>query len=119
MQYILLLYASESSMSPTPAPGTPEFAEYMRPWEEYTQALQNAGVMRGGEALEPVATATTVSRGEREPVLTDGPFAETKEQLGGFYLIECDHLDAALGWAGKCPILADGRVEVRPISVFE
>lgn len=114
MQYIFLLYSDESA-APEP-PTTPEgWQAYMKPWEDYTNALTEAGVMRGGEALQPTAAATTVRTGTPEPVFTDGPFAETKEQLGGYYIVECDNLDQALGWASKCPVVQYGSCEVRPI----
>lgn len=117
MQYMLLLYSDESQDRQPQS--EEEMAEYLAPWAAYSQALADAGVMRGGEALEPTSTATTLSPGQPEPVVTDGPFAETKEQLGGFYMLDCKDLDEALAWAGKCPILTfGGRVEVRPIMVF-
>jgi len=75
--------------------------------------------MRGGNALEPIETATTVQVRDGETILTDGPFAETKEILGGYYLIDVPDLDAALGWAAKMPNIAYGKVEVRPIVVFD
>ena len=73
----------------------------------------------GGEGLEPTSSATTVRVRDGERVLTDGPFAETKEQLGGFYLLECDSLDEAIGWAAKIPGAATGSVEVRPVMNYE
>lgn len=115
MQYIFLLYDNEAN-APAP-PTTPEgWAEYMKPWEDYSAALRDAGVLVGGDALEPTATATTVRAGKQEPVFTDGPFAETKEQLGGYYLVECADLDQALRWASECPVVRfGGSVEVRPV----
>lgn len=106
MKYALLIYDRESELTE---------GEDMTPWMEYTQALIDAGVMRGGEALEPTATATTVRREGDRVVTTDGPFAETREQLGGFYLIECENLDEAIRWAGRIPSAGRGPVEVRPI----
>ena len=73
----------------------------------------------GGEGLEPSSSATTVRVRDGERVLSDGPFAETKEQLGGFYLLECDSLDEAIGWAAKIPGAATGSVEVRPVMNYE
>jgi hypothetical protein len=78
-----------------------------------------AGVILGGEGLEPSSSATTVRVRNGERVLSDGPFAETKEQLGGFYLLECDSLDEAIGWAVKIPGAATGSVEVRPVMNYE
>src|SRR5262245_38577875 len=83
----------------------------MRDWRN---ELADAGVLRGGLRLAPSATATSVRRNGDEVLITDGPFAETKEMLGGFLLIDCTDLDAALGWAQRCPISRIGTVEVRP-----
>lgn len=113
MQYMLLLYDNESQDNvPQDEAG---MDAYMEPWFAYTDALTKAGVLVGGNALQPTSTATTVSAGNPEPVITDGPFAETKEQLGGYYLLDCKDLDEAIAWAGKCPVLPRGRVEIRPI----
>jgi hypothetical protein len=88
----------------------------MQGWTDYTQALVAADKIRGGERLRPAATATTVRLKNGQPLLSDGPFAETKEQLGGFYLIEAKDLDEAVEWASKMPHLVDGGgVEIRPI----
>lgn len=111
MRYLLLIYADEATAEDTP--------ENMQRWFSYTQELQTAGVMQGGEALQPVVTATTVRGGNGETVTTDGPFAETKEQLGGFYLVDCKDLDEAIGWAAKMPVLPRGSVEVRPVMEFD
>jgi hypothetical protein len=117
MQYLLLIYADESKFSP---PSTPEENEAMlKPWNDYTQWLQDEGLMQAGDALQPTATATSVRLENGEPVVTDGPFAETKEQLGGFYLIEADGLDRALEAAKRCPGAQGGTIEVRPVMVFD
>lgn len=110
MKYAILIYDNEANWVEN---------EDLTPWMEYTQALMEAGVLRGGEALEPTATATTVRLVNGKVVATDGPFAETKEQLGGFYLIECANLDEAISWAGKIPSADRGSVEVRPIMPVE
>jgi hypothetical protein len=88
----------------------------MSGWEAYGKETTDAGVFLAGEGLQPSATAKTV-RGGRDQVVTDGPFAETKEQLGGFYLLECKDLDEALEWAKKVP-LRDGSIEVRPVMDY-
>lgn len=106
MKYALLLYDNEDNASPD---------EDLTPWHEYTDALVKAGVLRGGEALHPTGSATTVRLQEGRVVTTDGPFAETKEQLGGFYLIEVENLDEAIAWAAKVPSAWRGPVEVRPV----
>jgi len=80
----------------------------------WRKSLADAGVLRGGLRLAPSATATSVRRDGDELLVTDGPFAETKEILGGFMLIDCADLDAALAWARRCPIAKIGTVEVRP-----
>ena len=114
-KYAALIYSEED---PNPSPETMQevLADYM----EFGQNA--AEVLRGGEALHPVSTATTVhvegGKGGK-PVYTDGPFAETKEVLGGFYLIEASDLDEALKWAQQIPGAWHGRVEVRPIMEFD
>ncbi len=119
MQYLLLVYANESE-SPEPPKDPKEIQEWMAPWLQYDEDLKKAGVYVAGEALQPVATATTVSAvGKSEPVFTDGPFAETREQLGGFYLLDCKDLDEALAWGAKCPIVNFGKLEVRPVMKFD
>ena len=113
-QYMLLIY------SPTDGGPTPEQAQAEMPkWFEYTQALQESGAMVAGDALEPADTATTVRVREGETLLSDGPFAETKESLGGYYLVDVPDLDAALAWAAKIPNVGYGSVEVRPVVVFD
>lgn len=113
MKYLLSLY--DSPDSDLPAPGTPAFEAYMAPWEEYTNALSDAGVLRGGEALEDDGKTTVVRAPDGVRQIQDGPFLQAKEQLGGFYLIEVPDLDTALEWAAKCPAAATGAVEVRPV----
>ena len=111
MTYIFLLYGDETNAS-----ADPEAMEaYMVPWFEYDQMLKDKGHYVGGEALQPTATATTVTALSGTPVWTDGPFAETREQLGGFYIVRCKDLDEAMELAARCPGAREGRVEVRPI----
>jgi hypothetical protein len=115
MKYMLTIYGDPSGMSD--ASTEQQQAELGR-WFTYTEELQKAGAMVAGDALQEAATATTVRfENGGEPSLTDGPFAETKEQLGGFYLIDCANLDEALEWAKKIPARS-GAVEVRPIQDF-
>ncbi len=111
MRYLLLIYEHENNPPPDEAE--------MGKWFEYTDALREAGAMEAGEALHPTPTATTVRLRNGETVATDGPFAETKEQLGGFYLIDVPDLDAALEWAAKMPNAHRGSTEVRPILEFD
>lgn len=116
MQYMLLLYSEPDA---GPAPGTPEQAAEMQEWFAFTEELVEAGVMRGGEALHGLETATTVRVRDGETLSTDGPFAETKEMLGGFYVIDVEDLDAATAIAAKVPSVPYGSVEIRPVMVFD
>jgi hypothetical protein len=109
MQYMLLIYV--------PADGS-EQAESSA-WMRYTEELQQAGIMVAGDGLQGPDTAQTVRVRDGETLITDGPFAETKELLGGYYLIDVPDLDAALGWAAKIPSVGFGSVEVRPVMVFD
>ncbi len=89
-------------------------------WFKYTDELRESGILLDGSALQPTMTATTVRVGNPAPLATDGPFAETKEQLGGFYIVNAPNLDDAIGWAGKMPHIADGgSMEIRPIMEFD
>jgi hypothetical protein len=108
MEYMLLIYGSEAQMQ---APNPERMAAYVA----YTEALKQAGVLRGGNRLQPISAATTVRARNGKPAVLDGPFAETKEQLGGYYLIDVADLDAALSWASRCPGAAHGAIEVRPL----
>ncbi len=118
MQYLVLIYDCEANAAPMPT--TPEgFEAMMAPWIAYDAELTEAGVLVGGNALEAAATARTVAVRDGESLITDGPFAETKEQLGGYYLLECADQDEALRWAAKCPGALTGRCEVRPIMSFD
>ena len=85
----------------------------------FSKAIDHAGINLGGEALQPVSTATTVRVQDGRTLTTDGPFAETKEGLGGFYILDCKDLDEALAWAAKCPGSWYGKVEVRPVMTWE
>jgi hypothetical protein len=113
MRYLLLICGDEKQVLSMP----PEQASSMlEGWGKYTAELQSAGRMKGGERLRPSSDATTVRRNGGQVQLSDGPFAETKEQLGGYYIVEANDLDEAVQWAGKMPHLAaGGSVEVRPI----
>jgi hypothetical protein len=116
MKYLLTLYGDETRYDER----TPEQqAEGMKGWDAYTQAAIDAGVLAGGEGLQPSSTATTVAIPESgDPIVSDGPFADTKEQLGGYYLLNCKDLDDALGWAKRIP-MPGGTVEVRPVMDYE
>jgi hypothetical protein len=112
-QYTLLIYGP-SDRTPTPE----EMAAEMPRWNEYTEALKNGGLFVAGEALHGPEAATTVRVRDAETQFTDGPFAETKETLGGFYVIDCPDLDTALKHAARMPNIAYGSVEVRPVVDF-
>ena len=115
MKYLLALIGDESRY----AEATPEqMKDSMAAWDGFTKAAIDAGVHLGGEGLQPSATATTVELRDSGAVVSDGPFAETKEQLGGFYLIDCANLDDALAWAKRIP-MPGGVVEVRPVMDYE
>jgi hypothetical protein len=117
MRYLLLIYGNEQ----TAAAKSPEAqAAEMDAWWKYTTDLEQSGQHVAGAALQPIATATTVRLANGRPLVADGPFTETKEQLGGYYLIDVPNLDAAIAWASKMPHLPDGgSVEIRPIMEFD
>ena len=118
MRYVLLIY-DETTANPSPEPPDPAIVgPMMQEYDGFTDALKDAGAFIAGEALQPNPTATSVRVRDGRTVTTDGPFAETKEGLGGFYLIEAPDLDAALAWAARCPGARYGTMEVRPIVDF-
>lgn len=112
-QYMLLIYSSAEN-----PPSPQEMQAEMPRWNEYTQALRDAGALVAGDALQPIDTATTVRVRDGETLITDGPFADTKEALGGYYIVDVADLDAALEWAARIPNVTRGSVEVRPVMVF-
>ena len=112
MEYMLLLYSDYSQfekLSPS------QVGEAMAAYGAYSEALQKAGVVRGSNRLRPVQAATTVRLKSGKTEVLNGPYAETREQLGGYFLIDVPDLDAALSWAARCPGASHGVVEVRPI----
>jgi hypothetical protein len=112
-EYMLLICNPAEGLSPEEAQ-----AEHPK-WMAYSQALSDAGAFVSGNALQAVATATTVRVRDDERLVSDGPFAETKEALAGYYIIEVADLDAALDWAARIPSATRGSVEVRPVQVFD
>lgn len=116
MQYLMLIYNDEKN---PPQPGTPEGDAYFNEYMAFTEEVSQKGLMLGSNALEPVATATTVRVRDGKTETTDGPFAETKEQLGGYYLLDCKDLDEAIRYAAKIPSAEYGSIEIRPVMVFE
>ena len=114
MRYLALIYGEERTEPPSDGEGRQMMAEY----GEYTQMIKDRGAMLGGEALEPSTAATTVRVRDGKVSTTDGPFAETKEQLGGYYLLDCKDLDEAIDLASKIPGARWGAIEIRPILEF-
>jgi hypothetical protein len=116
MKYMLLL-ASDPADEPTPDSDT--FGPYMAEWATYTEALVEAGALVSGEALHGTEAASTVRVRDGERIVTDGPFIESKEVIGGYYVIDVADLDAALDWAARIPNAHFGTVEVRPVMSFD
>jgi hypothetical protein len=116
MQFLLLIYHAEVEWNKqTPAEMGAMYQDYMK----FTQEIKDSGNYIGGNPLKPVSTATTVRVRNSKRVVTDGPFAETKEQLGGYYLVEAKDLDEALSIAARIPGARGGSIEVRPIASME
>lgn len=112
MQYLLLIYTREAELAEA---GEAAVTKMAGAFMAYTEAMKQAGVYVGGNRLKPIDTATTVRAPEGKQTVLNGPYAETREQLGGYYLIDALDLDAALHWAARCPASARGAVEVRPV----
>jgi hypothetical protein len=112
MEFLLLLYSDPAGLEKLPPA---QASEAMNAYGAYTGALQNAGVLKGSNRLRPTHTATTVRLKSGKSEVLNGPYVETREQLGGYYLIDVKDLDAALSWAAKCPTASHGVVEVRPV----
>lgn len=115
MQYLMLIYEDEALAE---ARDEAAMGELVGAYREFTEAVQKTGHMLGGDALQPIATATSVRVRDGKTLLTDGPFAETKEQLGGYYLIEAADLDEATAIAARIPTAATGTIEVRPVMTW-
>ena len=116
MQYLLLIYGDEAHWAGLSKEESDAiFDEY----RTFTEAIAAQGIMQGGAALTPVSTARTVRVREGRSTVSDGPFAETREQLGGYYLLDVKDLDEAIEWAGKCPGAQTGKIELRPIMEFD
>ena len=113
MQFALLIYESPEAFA---ARNNDETDAYLGSWRAYHKALVEAGIFVGGNPLRGPETGTTVRLKEGKRHVQDGPFADTKEQLGGFIILELPSVDAALDWAARCPAASAGAVEVRPLS---
>ena len=112
MRYTLFIHESPDDIARRDGDEAPA---YWAAWQAYTQALQEAGVLAGGNVLSPGHAATTVSGTGASRTIHDGPFADTYETLGGYYVIDVASLDEALVWADRCPATENGRVELRPV----
>lgn len=115
MQYMALIYSDPAR---EPAYGTPEFGKMMGDYFALTEAAKAAGVFVAGDGLQGVHTATSVRVSGGKTETMDGPFAVTKELLGGYYVLDCKDLDEAIAWASRIPTAAYGTVELRPVMVF-
>ncbi|MBA7466100.1 hypothetical protein ES707_01275 [subsurface metagenome] len=116
MQYLLLIYRSEAELAKMDPDARQKMsAEY----GAYTQSIVQSGHFKAGDGLQPSTTATTVRVRDGKMLTTDGPFAETREQLGGYYLVEAKDLDTALGLAARIPGARDGSIEVRPVMIYK
>ena len=112
MQYMLLIYTNEAGMQAAPKEAITQMSAA---YASYTEAMVKAGVLKAGDRLRPSADATTVRVNGGKSQVLDGPYADTKEQLAGYYLIDVPDLDAAISWASRCPGASTGTMEVRPI----
>ena len=112
MEYLLMLYSEEAGWANMTKA---QQQEGMAAYTAYTEALKKAGVHKGSNRLQPISAATTVRVANGKSQVLDGPYVESKEQLGGYYLIDVPDLDSALSWAARCPGASHGTVEVRPV----
>jgi len=116
MQYLLLIYQNEADLVRASAEGRKAMTG---DYGVYTQSIIQSGHYKGGEGLQPTTTATTVRVRDGKTMTTDGPFAETREQLAGYYLVDAKDLDTAIGLAARIPGAKTGSIEVRPIMIYE
>lgn len=117
MQYMILIYGDEKNfalMADKPEAQKKMYAAYT----QYGTDMRSAGVLRGGGELKPTLSATTVRVRDGKTLTRDGPFAETKEQLGGYYIVDVPNLDDAVKWAARCPASQGGSIEVRPLGMI-
>jgi hypothetical protein len=112
MQYLLLIYDNEANWGKMKEA---EQAAMHKEYMEFTESIGKSGNLRAGQQLQPISSATTVRIRDKKRLITDGPFAETKEQLGGFYMVEAKDLDEAIAIAARIPSARAGSIEVRPI----
>ena len=112
MQFLLMIHGDEAAMEKVPEG---DMRQMLGAYMAYTAAMREAGVLRASDRLHPSSTATIVSRADGKTKVVNGPFADVREQLGGYYLIDVKDLDAAIAWASRCPGAQFGSIEVRPI----
>ncbi len=115
MKYMLMIYASEAAVMNA---GKAEHDQRLAAYGAYLEAMKKAGILLGSDRLRPTSSASTVRVIDGKTKVLDGPYAESKEQLGGYFLIDVPDLDAALSWAARCPGASHGTIEVRPIWVM-
>jgi hypothetical protein len=115
MRYVLAIYGSEQGWAEATEADT---AAMIAAYDSFTKDIVDRGLFQSGEALQPTSTATTVRVRDGKTLTTDGPFAETKEQLGGYYVVDCKDLDEAIEVAAKIPGASQGSIEVRPVMEF-
>lgn len=113
MRYMIMAVEDPDDFGARQDPGRSD--GYWTAWQGYVAALTESGILQSAGGLEPPWTATTLRERDGERLLHDGPYSDTKEQLGGYFVIEVDDLDAALTWAARCPSIVTGAVEVRPV----
>ncbi|MGH6891524.1 MAG: YciI family protein [Dongiaceae bacterium] len=116
MKYLLMIYGNEAGMQ---AANPTQVGQMSAAYTSYTEAMKKAGVIVGGERLQPSSSATTVRVANGKTKVLNGPYAEAKEQLGGYYMIDVPDLDSALSWAARCPGAGHGVIEVRPIWAMQ
>jgi len=116
MQYLLMIYRNEAELQKL---GPADRKQMMADYGAFTQSIVQSGHFKGGDGLQPTSTATTVRVREGKTLTTDGPFAETREQLGGYYLIDAKDLDTALAIAARIPGAKTGSIEVRPVMIYD
>ena len=116
MRYLLLIYQDEVAHSKW---NQEQLAAEYQAYNEFTESVAKSGALQSGEPLMPTNTATTVRVRNSKTLTSDGPFAETKEQLGGYYLVNCKDLDEAIALAARIPAATDGSIEIRPVMEFE
>lgn len=112
MQYLLMIYGNEADMANAPSEAVYQMSAG---YSAYTEAMKKAGVFQSGERLKPTSTATSVRVAAGKTNVVDGPYAETREQLAGYYIIDVPDLDGAIAWAARCPGASHGTIELRPI----